>query len=131
MDELVLTVAKFATVAACTNSPDSWQMGRSCRTCISLEHILFSQAVLADLGLVLGITIFSKSTTHGHFQSSHQTYSANSTTLTPHPASCPVSMADPHLTPLKSLCINSRLFIGILLKHVQIDHIRRASNFLF
>ena len=35
------------------------------------------------------------------------------------------------LPPLKSLCINSRLFIGILLKHVQIDLIRRASNFLF
>ena len=42
-------------------------MARSCRTCISLEHILFSQAVLADLGLALGIVIFPKSTAYGHF----------------------------------------------------------------
>ena len=37
------------------------------------------EPVFADLRLALGITIFSKSTTHGHFQSSHQTYSTWST----------------------------------------------------
>ena len=32
----------------------------------------------ADLRLALGIAIFSESTAHGHFRSSHQTYSSNS-----------------------------------------------------
>jgi len=41
--------------------------GRTCRTCIILQRILFPQAGLADLRLSLGIAIFFKSTAYGHF----------------------------------------------------------------
>ena len=69
-------------------------MGRSCKTCISLEHILFSQAVFADQPLTLGIAIFSKTTAHGHFfknLASRLFTTANNVLCLPPASACPAN----------------------------------------